>query len=298
MTNTPWQDQNLSAIEQRLAWLRHLPDGPIYDEAGGLQHIRIAKNGSHVQLYFVDRASGALEGPMSRIDIDRPLGLLAGYSQAALLSLIWQPNPRRICVLGFAGGRISLVLHHYVPAVTIDNVDRDPAFATIAPAYFGIEFDERQRLAIADGREFLGHGSATYEIIVMDAFSDSGDQLDHLATAQFYELCARRLAPGGVLCVNMLRSDPHHAAKIKSLAAQFSAMQVAELKHSVVVFGSTHQRLAAAEIGRRAADLQRRHGFEFPFLARAAELRALRAASAELQQQIRQAALLADSATD
>jgi spermidine synthase len=297
MTDHAWQQQNLAAIQRRLAWLRRLPDGAIYDEASGLQHIRILKHGSQIQLYFVDRASGALEGPMSRIDIERPLDLLAGYTQAALLSLIWQPNPRRICVLGFAGGRLALVLHHYLPGATIDNVDHDPAFTAIAPAFFGIGFDERQRLTIADGRQFLAGTDATYAIIVVDAFSDSGDQLDHLATAQFYELCARRLAPGGVLCANILRSDPHHAAKIKSLAAQFPAAQFAELKRSIVAFGA-YQRLPATEVGRRAAELQRRHGFGFPFLARAAELHALRAARAELQQQIRHATPLEDPEID
>jgi spermidine synthase len=290
-----WQYHNRAAIAQRLARLRYLPDGVIYDGDSGLQRIRILKTGSHLMLYFVDALSGTLEGPMSRIDLDRPLHLLAGYAQAALLTLIWRPTPQRICVLGFGGGRISMLLHHHLPAAIIDNVDIDPAFRTIAPAYFGIEFDDRQRLFIDDARHFLeAAANHTYDIVIMDAFRDDGDQLDHLATTQFYRHCAQRLAKGGVLCANMLRSDPHVAAKIKTLSAQFFAVHLVELKHALVVFGSAYRALRGAEILERAAGLQRRHEFDLPFVERAAELCVPRDIDHEIQQQLSHASVLTD----
>jgi len=295
MTDFVWQQHNLAAIAQRLARLRSLPDGVIYDGDSGLQRIRILKTGSHLMLYFVDALSGTLEGPMSRIDLEHPLHLLAGYAQAALLTLIWRPAPQRICVLGFAGGRISMLLHHHLPAAIIDNVDIDPAFRTIAPAYFGIEFDDRQRLFIDDARHFLETATNhTYDIIIMDAFRDDSDQLDHLATAQFYRLCARRLAKSGVLCANVLRSDPHFAAKVKTLGAQFFAIHLVELKHALVVFGSAYRALRGAEIMERSAGLQQRHAFDFPFVERAAELRVPREIGREIQQQISRASVLTD----
>ena len=280
MQHQEWQQQNLAAIAQRLAPLRYLPDGAIYDEQAGLHRIRILKTGSHLQLYFVDATNGTLEGPMSRIDLDQPLRLLAGYAQAALLTLIWRPAPQSICMLGFGGGRISMLLHHHLPAVTIDNVDLDPAFRTIAPAYFGIEFDNRQRLFLDDARHFLEAAAGqTYDIIIMDAFRDDSDQLDRLATAQFYRLCAQRLTKGGVVCANVLRSDPHFAAKIKTLSAQFSAVHLIELKHALVIFGSAYRPISAAEIMERAADLH-----------------ALRDISHEIQQQLSSATILTDEA--
>lgn len=290
---TAWQHDNLAAIAARLAPLRHLPDGMIYDDQPGLHRIQIHKTGSHLQLYFVG-AGGALEGPMSRIDLERPLHLQASYTQAALVALIWQPEPRRICALGFAGGRISMLLHHYLPELAIDNVEIDPAFATIAPDYFGIAFDARQRLFIADGRQFLESAEQLYDGIIMDAFRDDSDELGHLATTQFYALCAARLTKNGVLCVNLLRSDEHAAAKIKALRERFSAVLIVELKHSLVVFGSAYQQLGAAEIARRAAELHARHAFEFPFRERAAELRAPRAIDRALLRAIERADALTD----
>lgn len=293
--DSTWQQANLAAIMRRLAWMSHLPDGVIYDERAGMQQIRILKSGSHIQLYFVDPKAGTLEGPMSRIDLERPLHLQAGYTQAALLSLLWQPDPRRVCVLGFGGGRISMLLQHHLPEVTVDNVDIDPAFLRLAPRYFGIGFDDRQRLFIGDAREFLEQAAdRAYDIIVLDAFGDDGDQLDHLASRQFYQLCGQRLAKQGVLCANILRSDPRFAQKIKTLHQQFPSIAFAELKRSLIVFGSAYQQRVGAALAKRAAELQTRHGFDFPFAERAAELRGPRQISHQLQQQIQRAPIMSD----
>lgn len=294
MPEAAWQRVNLAAIERRLVPLRLRPDGVLYDARAGLHHIRIVKQGSELQLFFVG-AGGALDGPMSRIDLARPLHLQAGYAQALLLALLWRPDPQRACVLGFGGGRVSLVLHHYLPALTIDNVEIDPAFATIAPAYFGLGFDARQILHIADARAFLEAAPEGYDLILMDAFRDDTDQLNHLATTQFYELCAQRLVPGGVLAANILKSDPHCAAKARALFDRFPAGYLVDLKYSLVLFGATYQRLDLATLARRAAELQARHGFDFPLRERAANLRGRHDLEPRLQQSLRVAAPLDDA---
>src|SRR5690606_14167428 len=100
-----WRRENLAAIRRRLEWLRGEPDGTLHDERTSLHHIRVIKHAGQVQLYFVE-PDGQLAGPMSRIELDRPLHLVAGYTQAAVLGLLWNPAPQRVCVLGFAGGRL------------------------------------------------------------------------------------------------------------------------------------------------------------------------------------------------
>ena len=276
MQQDDWQHDNLAAIAARLAWLRRQPDGVVHDERTPLHHIQIVKHIGQVHFYFRDLASGALVGPMSRIDLDRPLYLLAEYTQAAMLALLWRPEPERICIIGLAGGRLSMLLHHHLPQVVIDNVDVDPAVAEIAARYFGMAFDARQAITIQDGRAFLAGARDPYDIIVMDAFRDESDNLDHLATSGFYAACKARLARGGVLCANLLTSDRLFLAKSRTLLASFRYVYAVEHKRGVVLFGNDHQRLAADEIARRSSALQRAHGFEFPFLACAAALKPAR----------------------
>ncbi len=292
---TEWQQQNLAAIKARLAPLGSLPDGTIFD-GRGLHHIQIVKQGDQLLIFFVN-GDGALEGPMSRLELGNPLRLLSSYTQAAMLALLWQPAPRRACLLGFAGGRMALVLHHHFPALTLDNVELDPAFRDLAPRFFGVEFDARQHLTIADARAFLAERTdAPYQIIVMDAFRDNTDELDSLATVEFYALCRRRLARGGVLCINLLRSDPRFAAKIRALQSQFAALYLVALKHSLVLFAADQPRIRQAKLAQRAAELHSRHQFNFPFVERMAFLAPLAEASPTLLEQIRRAEPLTDLA--
>ncbi len=274
-----WQETHLATLTQRLNTLNDPPDGILHDEMTPLHHIRIIKDAGQIQFYFFDPSSGALDGPMSRIEIEQPLRLLAGYTQSAMLTLLWNPAPARVCLLGMAGGRLALLFYHYFATTLIDNVDIDPAIVSIAGTYFGITFDQRQRITIQDARAFLQSETATpaqYDIIVMDAFSDASDELNHLATRQFYQICKRRLTPGGVLCVNMLKSDRLFFEKIKTIMSSFRHILIAEHKHSLILFGNHRRQLTHDQIVANAALLQRRHAFDFPFEERAAALRSAR----------------------
>jgi spermidine synthase len=272
MAEEGWERSNLAAIEGRLAWLAGAPDGVLHEERTALHYIRVVKHTRQVQLYFVE-PDGALAGPMSRIDLDRPLHLLAHYTQAAALALLWAPEPRHVAVLGFGGGRLPLVLHHHLPGAVIDSVDIDAAFGPVAERFFGVAFDARQRLFVRDARAFLEAPPApAYDVVVMDAFRDSSDNLDHLATREFYALCRRRMAPSAVLCANLLRSDPRFDAKLATFRAGFRHTYTVEQRRSLVLFGTNRAPLPQRALLPRARELQRRHGFDFPLLEQAALL--------------------------
>jgi spermidine synthase len=290
-----WQPNDIVPLAQRLSALKDLPDGILHDQQSPLHHIRIIKAAGQIQFYFVVPGSGALDGPMSRIEIDRPLRLLAGYTQAAMLTLLWNPAPARVCLLGMAGGRLALLFYHYFATTVIDNVDIDPVVIPIARAYFGIIFDDRQRIAIQDARAFLSAGaSQLYDIIVMDAFSDATDDLNHLATRQFYQVCKRRLTPGGVLCVNILKSDRLFFEKIKTVMSSFHYALISEHKRSLVLFSNDRRQPTHDQIVANAASLQRRHAFEFPFEERAVALQSARAIAAYSGQALRAVRVLDD----
>ena len=265
-----------AALAERLDRLRALPDGILCDRPLPQVRLWVIKEGTFISLFFLNPASGALDGPMSRIDIERPLRLLAPYNRALLLTLLWRPSPRRVCMLGFGGGRISLALHAHLPNVIIDNVDIDPAFEMVAATYFGVTFDERQRLHIADAQEYLQQSLHRYDIIIMDAFSDARDNLDHLATAEFYALCQKRLLPGGVIGINLLRSDPRFAAKAHVFRASFRTTLAAPLRHSLVLFGAGRMPASATTLSERAHNLALRYGFDADLIDIAATLRPLR----------------------
>ncbi|HEU4329386.1 MAG TPA: fused MFS/spermidine synthase [Roseiflexaceae bacterium] len=294
-TEAEWQRAHLRLLAERLAPLAALPDGLVHRDTSGPHDIRILKVAGQLHYYFRNASNGDLEGPMSRMALDRPLHLLAQYTQAALLTLAWRPDPAQICLLGLAGGRLSLVLYHAFPRAAIVNVDIDPAAAPIAERFFGVTFDARQRSVVADARDYLERGDpgTRFDIIVMDAFRDERDRLDRLSTGGFYTRCRERLAPGGALAVNLLKSDPLFWAKIKTFQHHFRHTLICRCKHGVVLLGNDRLRLGAPEIARRLDALQRR--FSFPLVEHAAEL-VLPRALPNYDEQVWRAAPLLDDA--
>ena len=53
---------------------------------------------------------------------------------------------------------------------------------------------------MADGRHALERGGESYDVIEMDALPPSSPYSGTLYSREFFRLCRRRLAPGGVMC--------------------------------------------------------------------------------------------------
>ncbi len=244
-----------SDLLARLAHVQAAPNGVLHEERTPLHHIRIVKERGQVLFYFVNQ-DGTLDGPMSRLDPYRPLTLLSPYTRALLLALVWQPAPERMAMLGLAGGRLSLVLHHLLPGLVIDNVDIDPAAQAIAERWFGVAFNARQQMHVDDARAFLQRARPhSYDVIVMDAFRDSTDALLHLASSEFYALCRGRLRRGGVFAANILHADARYWATIKTCVRAFGTVLCRPLEHGTVLLCTPDIHLPTAQVWRRAAAL-------------------------------------------
>jgi spermidine synthase len=144
------------------------------------------------------RVNGAGEVPTD-LDSIRTFRLLGN------LPMVLHPGPQRVLVVAFGGG------------ITLDAVDRhapaDLACVEIAPAVVGAApwFEPWNagvwrrlgpagiRLIRQDGRNHLLHTDERYDAIIGDATHPASADSWLLYTREFYELCASRLAPGGVL---------------------------------------------------------------------------------------------------
>lgn len=272
----------LSAWRQRLAWLDAKPNGTLLSTTTDHNAVLLVKHGTQIRLYFADRSRAAergdakLSGVMSRIDLLDPLNLLGVYTQAMMLTLAWVPHPRRVYMLGFGGGRVPMVLRHYLPDVVIDGSELDGAVLDIARDYFGVIFDERMNVTVGDGREHLARmpEGAAYDILLIDCYSGGGHHPVELATPDFYALCKSRLAPAGVVATNLIGSDRQYREKAAWFRSSFRHTSDWEHDGAHVLFGTdAEEALTRDEMIRRATALQREHDFHFPLVKRAREIR-------------------------
>jgi spermidine synthase len=271
-----WQTINLSAIQQRLASLKQQPDGVIFCKDSGVHYVAVRKDKSQIKLSLVEKVNLHTDLLQSILDLNNPLHLVSEYTQAMLLGLVWQNQPQRIYIAGFGGGRIPLVLYHYLPETVIECADVDAIAIEAATQCFGIQLDGRLSVAIQDGREYLEQQNPDiqYDIIMTDVFFGNGYFPHRLATQEFYQLCQTHLSTAGVVLVNLLQRDEFYAEKIKTLQSVFSQVCVCPWKDiNSVLIGTNSPILDKNEIVVRTQSLQDCHQFSFPLTDRALDVK-------------------------
>ena len=87
----------------------------------------------------------------------------------------------------------------------IDVVDIDPCVFDMARKHFGYRDDDGVIAShVCDGRLFLRNTERKYDAIILDAYSAGGRIPWHLVTDGFMGPVKERLAPGGVMLMNVI----------------------------------------------------------------------------------------------
>lgn len=268
MDEQEWRRCNYDSISRRLARFKNEPPGILFQKRTDLHDVMVEKVGSQLRFIYKDPTADEI---MSRIDVENPLNLLALYTQAMMLTLMWVPQPRAVYNLGFGGGRLPLVLHHFFPQLVIENTDIEAYTLDVAKHFFAIELDERMNVAIQDGREYLSQrlGTKNYDIIFVDAFRSTGYGPYHLATMEFFGLCKNMLTPNGIVSLNLLSSDQLYADKIYTFTNSFKNTFLFNEDGVDVLFGTDADGVETSDFQARAADLDAKYKFPFPLTARA-----------------------------
>jgi len=109
--------------------------------------------------------------------------------------------PRRIAILGDAGGTVARAYGHYFPRTRVDAVEIDGELTTIGKRYFGLRGPDLH-VYTADARPWLEMSQAHYDAIFLDAYRESYIPF-YLITREFFSLIRAHLNPGGVVVVNV-----------------------------------------------------------------------------------------------
>jgi spermidine synthase len=109
--------------------------------------------------------------------------------------------PERIAILGNAGGTVARAYGHFFPATRVDAVEIDAELTELGRRYLGLR-NPRMRTFAEDARPWLERSAGGYDAIMVDAYRQPYIPF-YLTTREFFELARDRLAPGGVVIVNV-----------------------------------------------------------------------------------------------
>lgn len=178
-----------------------------HEEESGFSTIRIRSDGDVRVMTFV-RDNGE-EVVQTRANLAEPHTLVAPYARAMFASYLYQPEPRRVLIVGLGGGAMVRFLAHHEPNVEIDAVEIDPVVVRLAGEHFGVRSGGNVRIHTADAVAFIESAENQYDLILMDAFLRPSDDTDatgvptRLKTIEFLGRLKQALAPGGVVAFNV-----------------------------------------------------------------------------------------------
>lgn len=216
-----------TAIALLTAVLTPAPCKILYEKDSAYHHIIVEQVGSVRILRFGSTYQSA-------IDLSDPDRAVFPYTDYFHLSFIFNPNIKRVLMVGLGGGTVPTRFWRNYGDVEIDVVEIDPDVRDVAIKFFGFKEDKRLRVFIDDGRLFLRRTSNKYDLIMMDAYTATKYGLSvpfHLATKEFFELVKERLTDNGILAYNLIGQLEGRAARstlsfIKTVSSVFPSLYI------------------------------------------------------------------------
>ena len=133
------------------------------------------------------------------------------------------PNPRRVLMIGLGSGSWGQVVAHHPRLQTLDIIEINPGYLEVLHRYALVRSlldNPKVQIHIDDGRRWLSQATdARFDVILSNTSFHWRANSSHVLSAQFLELAARRLAPGGIVYFNTTGS----AAAARTACASFAS---------------------------------------------------------------------------
>lgn len=203
-------------------------------------------------------------------------GSAISYSRLMPGVLLFKREPATVLLLGLGGGNCAAVLREARLELAVDYVEIDPAVPEVARRFLRFAPPPSDRVHIDDARRFLAASDRRWDVIVADTYIGRSVPF-HLATREFFALVHQRLAPGGVLAVNLAGGleSPFSRAIFRTLSESFQNLYAfrAPASGNVVVLATDGTaRLLREEIVARAQAIDRDLALEVPLATIARDL--------------------------
>lgn len=135
---------------------------------------------------------------------------MAWGAMAAAAMLRPAGPPRRVLMLGLAGGTVFRILRHLLPDAMLTAVEIDREILELAGRHMGLE-ELDARVHVADARDWLARNRRTFDVVIDDCYLAGPEDVfrPHAGDAGVRRDLLRAVAPGGLLVVNLVTGAGH-----------------------------------------------------------------------------------------
>lgn len=195
-----------AAVAMPVGTIKGTDDGRIlYEGETTLQYVRVIEepDGDRVLELNEGHAIHSLYRPGSYLTN----GYWDGMLTLPFAGLTHQP--RSVAILGNGAGTTSRAYGHFFPRAKIDAVEIDPKLTELGRRYFHMGSSPELTVNHEDARPWLRQSGGGYDVIAVDAYRQPYIPF-YLTTSEFFALARDRLAPGGIVVVNIGHPSGNH----------------------------------------------------------------------------------------
>ena len=210
-------------------------EGVIHEEESRYQFIQVTERDGVRRLYLNE---GLAVHSLWRED-----DVLTGGVWDAFLAVpsLLEYEPRRVAVLGNAGGTVARAFAKVFPDTRVDGVEIDPDVSDVGYRYFGMRENPHLRTFDEDARPFLRRSDTKYDLIYVDAYHQPYVPF-YLTTREFFRLARSRLRDGGFIALNVATVPGDHRLAdglAATLATEFGEVRTWQpLRFNQIVIGA------------------------------------------------------------
>lgn len=212
----------------------------------GLQSLRVVEVGEGAELRRLLQANEGLDSYQSLWQEEPGIFAEGTYYNGFALPLYWNNEaPVEIFVAGFGAGTVFRVLSKY-RTFHMTGVEIDPVVLELGHEWLDLPREDPRLTLLSgwDGRAALRTLEKPQQLVILDAYANQTEIPAHLSSVEFFREVAERLAPRGMLAVNVGGfgfDDPVVSAVASTIAEAFEqrvlAIQVPRARNVLLYCG-------------------------------------------------------------
>ena len=273
MTHEPIDDDQPSLIEMPSPFEVAPGILRLSEPEGGIssEHLDRLREGTFDRPFIIDSGTTrnlffTLDWIQASMRLDDPITLVSAYTRKMMAFLLFRPVPRHVLMFGLGGGSLAKFCYRHLPRTRISVVEISREVIALREEFAIPQDDERFEIIHEDGAAYLARTSPRTDIILIDAFDESG-VAHSFASIEFYRTASRCLPPDGLLVMNLSGQKGRYAVHIENLRAVFAGLRLVPVEGDDNVLLFAFKRREWAELPdflrRRAAHLERALGLDF-----------------------------------
>ncbi|MGI8632835.1 MAG: spermidine synthase, partial [Solirubrobacterales bacterium] len=226
----------------------------IYEEETADQYVRVIEQRDGDRLLELNE--GQAVHSVTRTDSFLTGGVWDWY--LVLPRAVLDRPPKRMAILGNGAGTTARAYGNYFPETEIDGVEIDGELEDIGRRFFDLK-NPKLTTHAEDARPFLRRSDGNYDAILVDAYRQPYIPF-YLTTVEFFELARDRLAPGGVLLVNVGHpegNDDLETVLGSTMDEVFPSVRRAPLEQTNTLLVASEGEVSAKRLREQTPDLPR-----------------------------------------